>query len=91
MDDVLKLAAVLLTVIGIPMLAVAVVPMLVKAVGRAFGADRPDPDVMAELEDLRSRVQQLEEREARMMELEERMEFTERVLARGGTDTQLPG
>ena len=91
MEGILMLAGVMIAVVGGPMFAVAVVPMLVKAIGRAFGEGRPESDVQVqtELEDLRARVQQLEERESRMVELEERMEFTERVLARGGTDARL--
>ena len=85
------LAGVMLAVIGVPMLAVTLVPVLARALGRSFGGERADRDLVAELEELRARVQQLEERESRMAELEERLEFAERLLPRADSNARLPG
>lgn len=85
------LAGVMLAVIGVPMLAVTLVPVLARALGRSLGGERADPDLVAELDELRARVQQLEERESRMAELEERLEFAERLLPRADSDARLHG
>jgi hypothetical protein len=89
MDGVLKLAAVLATVIGVPMLVI----MLVGAIGKAInnrGGRHGSDEMAAELEQLRDRVQQLEDRESRVAELEERVDFAERVIAQTN-DRQLHG
>ena len=62
------LAGVMLAVIGVPMLAVTLVPVLARALGRSLGGERADSDLVAELDELRARVQQLEEHESRMAE-----------------------
>lgn len=63
-------------------------------VAHAFGnrlerRGAPSVDVLAELDDLRARVQELEGDRAHVTELEERLDFAERVLARGADSPKL--
>lgn len=89
MDGVLQLAAVLATVIGVPMLVITIVGAIGKAINSRAGRHVP-AEVVTELEQLRERVQQLEDRESRVTELEERVDFAERVIAQSN-DRQLHG
>jgi hypothetical protein len=57
--------------------------------GRMEG--RGGPEALAELADLRARVEELEAERGRMVELEERVDFTERVLAGDGQARRLEG
>lgn len=56
---------------------------LVRAIGRRIEgrSARTDPAVLAELGQLRSRVEEVEALQHRVMELEERVDFAERLLA----------
>lgn len=89
MEGILKVAVVMLTVMGVPMVIVYVLVPLAKALGHrlegAVGGDTTD------LEALRVEVEHLRELHPRMAELEERLDFAERALlsARGST-AQLP-
>lgn len=49
---------------------------------RSLGGGAPGAEVVAELDDLRFRVQELEGDRNRVLELEERVDFAERLLAR---------
>jgi hypothetical protein len=57
---------------------------LVRAIARRIEgkAGRPDPALVAELDELRSRVTELEQQQVRFHEIEERLDFAERLLAR---------
>jgi hypothetical protein len=74
----------------------AVVLMLGYPLVRAFARRiegkhlAPDPALLAELEDLRSRVAELEQQQGRVHELEERIDFTERLLAQQREQSRLP-
>ena len=48
-------------------------------------------EVRAELEDLRSRMQELEMDRTRFVEIEERIDFAERLLAQGHPERKLEG
>jgi hypothetical protein len=65
---------------------------LVKAIARRIEGKHlaPDPGLLAELEDLRSRMGELEQNQARVHELEERIDFTERLLAQQREQSRLP-
>ena len=56
---------------------------LVRAIARRIEGKsaRPDPALMAELDELRGRVAELEQQQVRFHEIEERLDFTERLLA----------
>jgi hypothetical protein len=56
---------------------------LVRAIARRIEgkAGRPDPAMVAEMDELRVRVAELEQQQVRFHELEERLDFTERLLA----------
>jgi Tfp pilus assembly protein PilO len=62
---------------------------LVRALARRLegGATK---ELLAELDGLRGRVQQLEEGQARLGELEERVDFAERMLAQSRETDRLP-
>lgn len=65
---------------------------LVKAIARRIEGKHlaTDPALMAELEDLRSRMADLEQQQGRVHELEERIDFTERLLAQQREQSRLP-
>ena len=65
---------------------------LVKAIARRIEGKNigTDPAVIAELEDLRSRMAELEQNHSRVHELEERIDFTERLLAQQREQSRLP-
>jgi Tfp pilus assembly protein PilO len=74
-------AVVLLLGVGL-ILAVLIWP-LIKAFARRIEGGAAGTEVQAELEGLRERVRHLEELQPRMLELEERVDFTERIVAKG--------
>jgi Tfp pilus assembly protein PilO len=56
---------------------------LVRAFARRLESGGQRGELLAELQGLRSRVEQLEAGQAQMAELEERLDFAERMLAQG--------
>ena len=76
------MAAVVL-LLGVGLILAALVWPLIKAIARRIEGGAASAEVQAELERLRERVRQLEEMQPRMLELEERVDFTERVVAKG--------
>jgi hypothetical protein len=89
MDGILKFAAVMLILLGMPLGIMYVLAPLAKALGRRLeGGAGVEP---AELEELRSEVERLREMHPRMAELEERVDFAERALLRAREESaQLP-
>jgi hypothetical protein len=61
------------------------------AIARRLGG-RPDPgDAQAEIEEVRTRLGgEVDELRNRLAEVEERLDFAERLLARGAPEDQLP-
>lgn len=57
---------------------------------RALPRERPDDYERARVEDLEARVADLEAVQDRLLELEERLDFTERMLARGSEPQPAP-
>jgi hypothetical protein len=57
---------------------------------RALPGAPPGDYERARMEDLEARVAELEAAQDRVLELEERLDFTERMLARGGEPAALP-
>lgn len=56
---------------------------LMQALGRRLeGRATSDAGLVREVDELRSRVQELEQQQGRMLELEERLDFAERLLVR---------
>lgn len=76
------MAAVVL-LLGVGLILAALIWPLIKAIARRIEGGAAGAQVQAELEGLRERVRQLEEMQPRMAELEERVDFTERVVAKG--------
>ena len=69
--------------LGVGLILATLVWPLIKAIARRIEGGAPGAEVQAELEGLRERVRQLEEMQPRMLELEERVDFTERIVAKG--------
>ena len=65
---------------------------LIRGLARRLEGKRagPDPGLLAEMEELRSRVVELEQRQVLVHELEERLDFTERLLAQQREQARLP-
>lgn len=76
------MAAVVL-LLGVGLILATLVWPLIKAIARRIEGGAPGAEVQTELEGLRERVRQLEEMQPRMLELEERVDFTERIVAKG--------
>jgi hypothetical protein len=75
-------AAVVL-LLGVGLIIAALVWPLIRALAARIEGGAAGGQVRAELEALRDRVRQLEEMPPRMAELEERVDFTERIVAKG--------
>jgi hypothetical protein len=75
--------AVVLLLLGVGLILAVLLWPLIKAIARRIEGGAAGGEVQAELEDLRERVRQLEEMKPRMLELEERVDFTERIVAKG--------
>jgi hypothetical protein len=76
------MAAVVL-LLGVGLILATLVWPLIRAIARRIEGGTPSAELQAELEGLRERVRQLEEMQPRMLELEERVDFTERIVAKG--------
>jgi hypothetical protein len=76
------MAAVVL-LLGVGLILATLIWPLIKAIARRIEGGAAGAEVQAELEGLRERVRQLEEIQPRMLELEERVDFTERIVAKG--------
>ncbi|HMJ59454.1 MAG TPA: hypothetical protein VK467_09965 [Gemmatimonadales bacterium] len=87
MGDAIRTFLTLAAVVGGPLLAVMVVPVLAKRFLRMShgSADAPRADI----EDLRARMAELDDMSRRVAELEERVDFAERLLAQQ-RDTAFP-
>jgi hypothetical protein len=73
-------AAVLIT-LAVMGTAILLLWPLIRAFARRLEGRGASQELQAEVEGLRSRVQQLEEGQGRLAELEERLDFAERVMA----------
>ena len=73
-------AAVIIALAVLGTLALVLWP-LIRAFARRLEGGAASVELQAEVEGLRSRVDQLEQGQGRLIELEERVEFAERVLA----------
>jgi hypothetical protein len=76
------IAAVVL-LLGVGLILAALIWPLIRAIARRIEGGSAGAGVQAELEGLRDRVRQLEEMQPRMLELEERVDFAERIVAKG--------
>jgi len=86
MFKALEIFFLLAAVVGGPMLAIYLVPVLVK---RFLGTPESGGARRAELGDLRERIAELDDVSRRVAELEERVDFAERLLAQQ-RDAALP-
>ncbi|MEP6571372.1 MAG: hypothetical protein ABJD11_01710 [Gemmatimonadota bacterium] len=64
-----------------------------KSIGRMLEGPKAQADaaLMAELDELRARLENTEQLQARLHDVEERLDFTERVLARQREQARLSG
>jgi Tfp pilus assembly protein PilO len=63
---------------------------IARALGRRLEGKAAGAELRDELERLRQRLGEVDALQARVAELEERLDFAERLLARGDTPTSLP-
>jgi Tfp pilus assembly protein PilO len=75
-------AAVVL-LLGVAILVAGLLWPLIRAFARRIEGGAAGAELQAEVDSLRERVRQLEEMPPRMAELEERVDFAERVVAKG--------
>jgi hypothetical protein len=83
-------AAVMITIAVMGTLLLLLWP-LIRAFARRLEGGARSNELQAEVETLRSRVQQLEEGQGRLAELEERLDFAERMLAQSREPDRLQG
>jgi hypothetical protein len=75
--------AVVVLLLGVGLMVAALVWPLIRAIARRIEGGSASAELQGEIEGLRDRVRQLEEMQPRMQELEERVDFTERIVAKG--------
>ena len=80
--DTFGIVAVAIVVLAILASAVAMTWPLIRAYARRLESGGHSSDLVADLDGLRTRVDQLESGQTRVAELEERLDFAERLLAR---------
>lgn len=79
-------------IIAITAGAVAVLWPLMRALARRLEGRTHDPELRAEIEELRMRLHELEGQQLRVAELEERVDFAERLLTQGRVEVpRMPG
>ncbi len=85
-------APMLVMIVGLSLLAATVVlwPIMRALARRLDGKGGADPALRAEVEQLHQRLAEVDTLQQRVAELEERIDFTERMLARGPATTMLP-
>jgi Tfp pilus assembly protein PilO len=86
-------APVLVMIVALSLLAATIIlwPVM-RALGRRLELKSAgDPALRAELEQLQHRLGDVDQLQQRVAELEERIDFTERMLARGQSPAALPG
>ena len=86
-------APMLVTIVGLSLLAATVIlwPIMRALARRLEGKGATDPALRAEVEQLQHRLGEVDFLQQRVAELEERLDFTERMLARGQAPAALPG
>lgn len=84
-------AAPLIAIVVIALALVIVLWPIVRAYARRVeGRGGDTGELRAELDDLRQRLAEVESQQVRLTDLEERLDFAERVLARGRASERLP-
>jgi Tfp pilus assembly protein PilN len=82
-------------VVGIVFLALVATTIILWPIMRAFGrrleGKGGDAALRAEVEQLQQRLGEVDQLHHRVAELEERLDFAERMLARPGASSMLPG
>ncbi len=87
---IVDLFAIAIAVFGVPLTAIFGVPPIAKAIARRIEArGGVSDDTLAELDALRAEVDSLRGMAPRLAELEERVDFAERLLARGTEQPRL--
>jgi hypothetical protein len=84
-------AAVVMIVVAVVAAATLVLWPLARALARRLEGKHPTPPALQqELEQVQQRLGEVDSLHARVAELEERLDFAERLLARGDTAPQVP-
>lgn len=91
-EHLIKLIVAGTATLTVPLALYYLVIPVFKAIRRRLeGRSLPEPEVMAELEELRARVEGMQHVERRLGDLEERVDFAERMLAQQKEAKQLKG
>ena len=84
-------AAMVMIALAVLVAATLILWPLARALARRLeGKPGADPQLRAEVDELRARLQEMEVNQSRVAELEERLDFAERVLAQKAEPTRLP-
>jgi hypothetical protein len=90
MDGVFKLFGIFMAMTMAGSAAYVIIVLANALVKRLEGRNTAAGAVQAELDELRSRIEEGEQTRARIAELEERLEFAERLLSQYRADGRLP-
>jgi hypothetical protein len=84
-------AAMVMIALAVLVAATLILWPLARALARRLeGKAGADPQLRAEVDELRARLQEMEVNQSRVSELEERLDFAERVLAQKAEPQRLP-
>ena len=84
-------AIVMIVFLGLLATTIILWPVMRAFARRLEGKGGADPALHAEIEQLQHRLGEVDSLQQRVAELEERIDFTERMLARGQAPAALPG
>jgi len=89
-DRVTEMVMMTLVLIGVVIIAVKVLGPIARAWARKLEGKVGDPQIHADLEQMRDQLGEVDSLRNRVAELEERIEFTERLLAQRKDQDLLP-
>jgi len=89
-DRVTEMVMMTLVLIGVVIIAVKVLGQIARAWARKLEGKVGDPQIHADLEQMRDQLGEVDSLRNRVAELEERIEFTERLLAQRKDQDLLP-
>jgi hypothetical protein len=89
-DRVSEMVMMTLVLVGVVVIAVKVFGPIARAWARKLEGKTGDPQILADLDQIREQLGEVDSLRARVAELEDRIEFTERLLAQRKDQDLLP-